>query len=244
MPTPYSGGEKDPLIACFDRGSIMPPVKGDHGRMEWQSNRVPHFDMNPFLWTNTVPPEMYPRDDEKYIAYEDYRLLLSEGNNTTPIPVPMSCVNTDSSSSDTPVYYPKLRAVLTFSDSTADKGGFECVTGFHRYIHTWCSENIPKNSKSRMSGYGWGVDTGGPLDRNMQRITMRPGSMVIFSAELPHTMYPNESDSFRYAQYIRMTPLSTLDMTEEIRVKRNNMMHPLIPKELDRTDVCKEVFML
>jgi ectoine hydroxylase-related dioxygenase (phytanoyl-CoA dioxygenase family) len=39
---------------------------------------------------------------------------------------------------------------------------------------------------------------------------MKAGSLLIFSRELPHNIYPNDSDNFRYAQYLRMTPLSAL----------------------------------
>jgi hypothetical protein len=52
------------------------------------------------------------------------------------------------------------------------------------------------------------------LLKNMQRCYQRAGSILVFSRELPHNIFPNESDKFRYAQYVRMAPESSLMLTE------------------------------
>jgi len=49
----------------------------------------------------------------------------------------------------------------------------------------------------------------------MQKVYQRAGSMIVFSRELPHNVFPNVSDSFRYAQYLRMSPESCLCLTPD-----------------------------
>ena len=65
--------------------------------------------------------------------------------------------------------YPKLRAVLSFSESTITSGGFECVPGFtshgpHHYLLQYCQSQVHKIPRSEVfSGYGWN-----PSDEELQ----------------------------------------------------------------------------
>lgn len=47
-----SSGEKlkEPLLAIFDRGSILRPSKL---HPKWKTEPLPHFDINPWWWTKT-----------------------------------------------------------------------------------------------------------------------------------------------------------------------------------------------
>lgn len=38
----------------------------------------------------------------------------------------------------------------------------------------------------------------------MQKISLRAGSLLIWSSELPHCNYPNDSNRFRKCQYVKM----------------------------------------
>ena len=214
----------EPLVACLDRGSLMLPTEGPHGREEWKAKRIPHFDLNPFLWTGVgIPVEAYQGRKAKY---NDFSFLMSEGNNLVRHG------------------YPKLRAVLQLSESTAETGGFECTVGLHRQLSEWCELSQKELNKMYDSAYGIGLPLDHPLVQNMQKITVRKGSLIVFTAELPHTMFPNESSQFRYAQYFRMTPLSTLELDEEQYEKRQKLMREYFPGEVKVTDLMKEVFLL
>lgn len=213
----------EPLVACLDRGSIMLPTAGQHGKEEWLTQPIPHFDLNPFVWHGLNPASQ----NDLYASYTNYRLLLSEGNNTAHRQI---C--------------PKLRAVLQLSESTATTGGFQCSAGFHRSLRAWCGLQKNVRRGEALNAFGWGVPLGDPIEDNMQKITMRAGSMVVFSAELPHTMYGNESAGFRYAQYLRMQPLSTLEMSDEQAEKRRRMIQDHIPSDLIVTKIGQEVFQL
>lgn len=74
---------------------------------------------------------------------------------------------------------------------------------------------------------------------------MRKGSLLVFSRELPHNIYPNESENFRYAQYLRMTPESSLLLSEKEKEARKNLMKALLPEKIDVSDpISREIFML
>jgi hypothetical protein len=211
----------EPLVACLDRGNIMPPTRGEYGRPEWRAIRNHHWDLNPYVWSGHF--KRGEAENKKF--YSKYTSLLSEGNNT-------------------PSYgLPKLRGVLQFSESSENTGGLELLSGFHRYVATWCKAH-PLTPMDYVSAYGWRVEANNPVATNMQKILVRRGSLIIFTAELPHTMYPNDSDGFRYAQYLRMAPLSTLELTEELMLKRRDLVHEHLPRELDVTAIGKEVFLL
>lgn len=211
----------EPLIACLDRGSLMRPTQPPLGKPEWLTSTRPlyHFDMNPYVWCG-----MQSSDRAYKMTYDYYTSLLSEGNNTPPIKG-----------------YPKLRSVLQLSDCTAESGGLECFVGFNNQVNNWCKLNPTDKT---LSPYGCGIDKGDPIRENMQKMTMHAGSMIVFSAELPHNIFPNTSAEFRYAQYLRMTPLSTL-MLDKIQLqKRKKLIQDKIPSDLEVTVIGREVFML
>lgn len=210
----------EPLVSCLDRGSLMLPTKGPFGKEDYMATRIPHFDLNPYVWCGMCKGKDMP----KYLSYEHYNLMLSEGNNTASHGLP------------------KLRAVLQLSESTEFAGGFECMVGFHRQISQWCKLNAIK--KASVNPYGWGVPHNDPIEQNLQKITVRKGSLIIFTAELPHTMFPNESEQFRYAQYLRMAPLSTLELSDEAFAKRRALLKAHMPTGLQVSELGREVFLL
>jgi hypothetical protein len=83
------------------------------------------------------------------------------------------------------------------------------------------------------------------LMSNFQKITMKKRSLLIFSRELPHNVYPNLSEEFRFAQYLRMSPLSSLMLTEFEVAKRKKCIEHALPKDLPVDDpISKEIYML
>jgi hypothetical protein len=40
----------------------------------------------------------------------------------------------------------------------------------------------------------------------LEKITVRAGGLIIWSSEMPHCNYPNDSSRFRMNQYIKMFP--------------------------------------
>lgn len=106
--------------------------------------------------------------------------------------------------------FTKLQGVLAFTNTKPKSGGFECVCGFQNYIKEWCMKN-PKGTR---------ITHCAELMANFQQCYQRAGSILIFSRELPHNIFPNESEDFRYAQYLRMAPESSLMLTSDEKAVR------------------------
>lgn len=79
----------------------------------------------------------------------------------------------------------------------------------------------------------------------MQQCYQRKGSLLVFSRELPHNIFPNESENFRYAQYLRMAPECTLMLTPEEKAIRKREVKKMLPPYYDvSSEICKEIYML
>jgi hypothetical protein len=44
------------------------------------------------------------------------------------------------------------------------------------------------------------------MNEQVRKISMRAGSLVVWSSELPHCNFPNDSNRFRFNQYVKMFP--------------------------------------
>jgi hypothetical protein len=205
------------LIACLDRGSILRPTNIN---ASWETKPIYHFDIDPWEFTETGPFRAELNTNKKsIIMYDPNNLtyMLSEGN--------FGKYNG----------YPKLSGVIALSDTNENSGGFECFAGFHNYIHEWCEDHE----------YNFDIKNDEYITNNMQKIFMKKGSLLVFTRELPHNVYSNKSDKFRYAQYVRITPLSELNLSQYSLERRKKLIKNLLPKSLDiSSPISQELFMI
>jgi len=104
----------------------------------------------------------------------------------------------------------KLQGILNLVDNRIGDGGFCCVPGFHKNLKDYCEKtldtkfaltNIQRKNYSFVS-----VHPDDPLNYQAKKISCRAGSLIVWSSELPHCNYPNDSSRFRINQYIKMFP--------------------------------------
>ncbi len=207
--------EKEPLVACLDRRSILRPGLKNK---EWLTQDIYHFDINPWVFSDVLS-ETNDNLTNRVINYDSVDNLtnmLSEGNDGK--------------------YngYPKLSGILVSSDTDSDSGGFECFVGFQHNLRDWCEKHE----------YGYNIANDIGITNNMQKIYAKKGSLIIFTRELPHNVYQNKSKNPRYAQYVRISPLSELHLTDESLIKRKRLIKNLLPKDLKIDKIGKELFML
>jgi hypothetical protein len=87
-----------------------------------------------------------------------------------------------------------------------------CGDNFNKWVKT-----LGYKKHDRHSYYPYETD---PLFKRLQKVSMKPGTMVIWDSSCVHANYPNTSyDSMRIVQYIRMMPASSVD-TPGHRLKR------------------------
>lgn len=70
-----------------------------------------------------------------------------------------------------------------------------------------------------------------------QKVLQRRGSLLIFTRELPHNIFQNISGKWRFAQYLRMAPLSSLMLTEFEQQKRKECVRRFLPPGLPVDDL-------
>lgn len=97
----------------------------------------------------------------------------------------------------------RVQGVVALSNHSDTSGGFHCIPGFHKKLSEWARANSSRVKASP----GCLIDLATPsqLD-NLQRVTMRPGSIVVWDSRLPHGNWPNDDDQFRLVFYLTYHP--------------------------------------
>jgi len=57
----------------------------------------------------------------------------------------------------------------------------------------------------------------GNINSQAKKISCRAGSLIVWSGELPHCNYPNESRNFRINQYVKMIPAQENGKNADLR---------------------------
>mmetsp|Transcript_20488 Transcript_20488/g.78550 ORF Transcript_20488/g.78550 Transcript_20488/m.78550 type:complete len:390 (-) Transcript_20488:121-1290(-) len=224
------------LIASCDRMGIMRPtfVRKPDGTPEekprWRTKESWwHWDMNPWFWTRAVErPEKDPKlvEQARDVLLERWarpssaeHILITENNNVLDFHG-----------------YDKVQGVLALADSGEKDGGFTCVPGFHRVIEMWARGRDMYNNAHYVSVEG------DKIGRHGQKISMRKGSIVIWSSCLPHCNFPNESERFRMCQYVKMFPAVVIADDTEMREARAAAVRSYMPDDFFPSNLGKSVF--
>jgi len=96
----------------------------------------------------------------------------------------------------------RVQALLTLTDHNQTSGGFHCIPGFSGHMETWAKQN----SKLKHSSCLIDFPATDPIRQYIIRITMRPGSLLMWDSRTPHGNWPNDSDKWRMVQYTGMCP--------------------------------------
>lgn len=185
---------RDDLHVSLDRFGVMRPTKqvlladGKTRRdfPEYQTReKWMHWDLNPFKLTSGC--DKTSQDGKQSFTSIDSidvnAFFCLEGNRT--------CTD-----------YRQVQGFIALSESTEEDGGFICVPTFHKHILEWARANREYETTLDFVS----VPNHDPLRNQGCKIPVRAGSLVIWDSRLPHCNYPNNSDKFRYVQYVKMFP--------------------------------------
>lgn len=95
-----------------------------------------------------------------------------------------------------------VQGLLALSDAREEDGGFLCVPGSHRIAREWTVRNNLEQKEPQLR-----PEPGDQLQRHVQRVPVRAGSLVVWNQFTMHANHPNRSDRWRLNQYIRMYPV-------------------------------------
>lgn len=88
------------------------------------------------------------------------------------------------------------QGILYLTDTAAEQGAFQCVSGFQHRVEAWL-ESLPPGVNPRDSTL---------LEHEARPIAGRAGDLIIWHQALPHGATPNRSRVPRIVQYINMRP--------------------------------------
>eukprot|EP01127_Copromyxa_protea_P005205 TRINITY_DN150_c1_g1_i3.p1 TRINITY_DN150_c1_g1~~TRINITY_DN150_c1_g1_i3.p1 ORF type:complete len:344 (-),score=46.68 TRINITY_DN150_c1_g1_i3:72-1103(-) len=141
-----------------------PQIVEDH--RAWRTRPLwIHWDLNPWIWCLTKEGEEY-----------HFQEFIQENNGS-----PNDGLG-------------KAQGILNLVDSKEGDGGFCCVPGFHKHLKEYATltANTQYARQSLVSRSFVNVPQDDPLNKQVKKISLRAGSMVVWNSELPHCNYPNE----------------------------------------------------
>ena len=118
----------------------------------------------------------------------------------------------------------KVQGVLSIVDCGENDGGFHCVPGFRHHIRGWANQNLSLYNEKFIEASGSiQVPKDDPIRKDIQKVPIRKGCLLVWDSCLPHGTFPNNSDRFRMIQYIKMAdrsdpsiePLFNVDLLPE-----------------------------
>jgi hypothetical protein len=185
---------EDRLLVSLDRvGVIAPQSPQQKEPPAWL-----HWDINPWFATGASVP-FYVRQEtlleRRKLLLErwerensSHKILLTENNATCSL-LP-----------------PPVQGLIALADARASGGGFMCIPRFHKLIDKWARQT-PQTSDFSHVKVPFG-DEQFSQERAL-KVSMRQGSLLIWSSALPHCNYAGES--LRMCQYLKMIPASIYD---------------------------------
>jgi len=192
----------------FYRPTIVPEL-GEEAK-NWTTVCNLHLDMNPWGYMDEDNEKSGSRGkratDEKrgvieardQLNYEKIGDWISENNRV---------IKADGLS---------VQGLINLADNYAEDGGFQCVPGFHHQFEDFFKSKQPTKSSgrgpnnsmsmSKLADSSYDFDRQNELNGAGIRISMRPGSLLIWDQRLPHGSLSNYSTRFRSAQFLKMFP--------------------------------------
>ena len=206
------------VLVSHDRWCVYRPTRG---HPEWKTRGNLHLDVQPWSY---VGGETQVED----LEYSELVDFITETNS----------VIRDSG--------PHVQGVLNLLDNRDVDGGTHLVPCFHKHFDAWLDKlgGVEANTsegghhnwvvRRRQGGGSFKFCPSDPIHTRARRIPMREGSLLIWNQEVVHGSVPNNSGTWRMAQFIKAFPSTPL--TPGRALKRARAVHSLINKAglLDR----------
>lgn len=210
--------DSEEIIISHDRYGLFRAVinEKDEAKMKWMTDFNIHIDMNPWAYfdnarvANQVFSSSYSRDDDFVQEFN------SSGNVSDKVQM-------------------KLQALYNFIDNKEEDGGFHVIPGMHKKMKEWTEFTSESNSSFKRSNADFiplfwkssfmikemfKKENFKGIGKYAQRVTAKPGSLVVWSQFLPHGSAPNFSKNIRMAQFMKIGLATQIDMeSRKMRAK-------------------------
>ncbi|KAL6041506.1 Phytanoyl-CoA dioxygenase [Balamuthia mandrillaris] len=193
-------------------------------RPEWKTRSAwVHWDLNPWGWFHVGEDETEEKEKEA-----EKRKKAKETLERWKLPHTAAYeFITENNENNEFKGYEKVQGLIALADSKVEDGGFLTVPGFHKFTKEWAEKHPKTSSKGFIM-----VPSDDPLIQHVFKVSMRRGSLVIWSSAMPHCNYPNDSDKFRFCQYLKMFPADVMPYPEsELGKARAEAVRLRLPNE-------------
>ena len=94
-------------------------------------------------------------------------------------------------------HFARIQALVAISNHTKTSGGFHCLPGFHQKFGAYAAAHLADRREGDL------IDVADEcLKQKLCKVTLRPGSLLIWDSRLPHGNWPNNDESFRMVFYM------------------------------------------
>jgi ectoine hydroxylase-related dioxygenase (phytanoyl-CoA dioxygenase family) len=103
-----------------------------------------------------------------------------------------------------------------------------CCPGFHKRMSEWAKLN--EENKMQFDYISYPKEL---LEKIQSvKIPIKKGSLIIFSGNMLHCNFPNNSKNFRFVQYVKMIPSKIKRAPSEYINHRRESILKMLPEEL------------
>jgi hypothetical protein len=200
--------KEEDLITNHDRACLFRPTMGVQfatgmrDPKEWATADNVHIDMNPWHWMGDGKVN---RDHLRKLRYDRPGNFIYENNQPS---------HADGL---------QLQAVLNMVDNYAEDGGYVCIPGFKYVFEEYFNACRPNGNIDEIASYNFKEKD--PVMKYAKRVSMRPGSMVIWDQRMAHGSFRNRSSRMRCAQFIKMYPRKAIENPERANARALVLIH-------------------
>lgn len=204
--------DTETLLISHDRGAIQRPT---NGQKKWRTKSNVHVDLNPWRYLNAQDANGDVKTANALLDSIEYGPIagwIAENNVVVPP-------------------HKSVQIVCNLLDNHEFDGGFVCVPGFHK--QRFREHFTPLEADLTKPSFNWNKNTA--IHKEAIRVTMRAGSIVIWTSLLPHGSFGNRSQRARAAQFMKAFDHSTAS-PERLHVRaaalKQNLAH-LLPSNAE-----------
>lgn len=139
----------------------------------------------------------------------------------------------------------RVQGLVTLTDCPVEVGGFHCVPGFagDRFFN-WGKENRETyGNRADIEKRNFvEVPEDDPMRREITKVPMRAGSLLIWNSQLPHGNFPNTSAKFRMVQYIKMIPSDNKSEFQPVLQAGKIPREEFFPDDFKVSDIGRKLF--
>lgn len=192
--------QRDDVWVNFDRFGFMRPTKripvpgSDElvDKPDWKTaSGWIHWDLSPWTFKQSVMG--FKNEGDYEFKFGDFQT----GHKLT---------ETEKDALEKEFGPPKIQGLIALQDAREEDGGFCTVPSFASEFFQWALDHTTLYDTNYKTANFVSVPKEDLMRQRLIKVPIKAGSYLVWSAKQPHANYPNDSNRFRYVQYLTSIP--------------------------------------